>query len=228
MKCKKIILTLGVALSIVFASNFQAFASENVLTTDKYESSFSGSSEIGSPETVVSDVLTFDEITERIAQRNNISISEAEKQIESSFSTGYEKSEGIFNYGIQSISARSGTYRVISSTFDVTSVYRPSLEFYCQTSEWSGSFRAIDKILNIGMNRYSNNRSKQFSGSVYANLEDPNRIYWIVNGDFYDNGTTSVNGGVNIGVGEKSSVDFSVSYSSNHYAYAYKTGYARF
>lgn len=134
----------------------------------------------------------------------------------------------MFNYGIQSISARAGTYRVISSTFDVTSVYRPSLEFYCQTSEWSGSFRSIEKILNIGMNRYSNNRSKQFNGSVYANLEDPNRIYWIVNGNFYDNGTTSVNGGVNIGIGEKSSVNFSVSYSSNYYAYAYKTGYARF
>ncbi len=33
--------------------------------------------------------------------------------------------------------------------------------------------------------------SKQFVGSVYVNLEDPNIIFYIANGDFYNNGSTT-------------------------------------
>ena len=49
------------------------------------------------------------------------------------------------------------------------------------------------------MDRSSNGFSKQFGGTVYANLEKKTekRIYWNVNGEtFYDNGSTSVQGGV--------------------------------
>lgn len=123
--------------------------------------------------------------------------------------------------------AASYTYRTFSSQFTVTSSYKPSVTFYCKTEE-SGGFRGIVTILTVQMNRSYNGISKQFGGTVYANLEDPNRIYYIVNGDFYNNGTTTVNGGVNVGVGSSASVKFGVSSSSNHYAYTYKTGYVNF
>jgi len=71
-------------------------------------------------------------------------------------------------------------------------------------------------------------RSKSFDGTVYTKLEDPNRIYWIVNGDFLDNGTTTGGGAVNIGIDKAASIEFNASRTTNHYKYLYKTGYTRF
>ena len=67
--------------------------------------------------------------------------------------------------------------------------------------------------------------TKQFGGTVYANLEDGGTIYWIVNGDFYNYGTTTTNGAVDIGLGEYASINFGASNTTNQYAYCYKTGY---
>ena len=50
--------------------------------------------------------------------------------------------------------------------------------------------------------------SKQFSGSLYVNLEQADRIFYIINGDFFDNGTTTLSGGLNIGIGEGASAKF--------------------
>lgn len=56
-----------------------------------------------------------------------------------------------------------------------------------------------------------------FAGNIYANLEDPNRIYWHIDGDFYDKGTTTGSGAVDIGVGEGATVSFGLSYADNYY-----------
>ena len=47
---------------------------------------------------------------------------------------------------------------------------------------------------------------KQFDGNVYVNLEANDRIYYSVDGDFYNTGTTSFNGSVSVGVGESVNV----------------------
>lgn len=160
-----------------------------------------------------------------IAKDNNISKENAANQIIKKF---YKDNIKKGNYSISSLSdaksiALQSTYRSVTATFNVTAAYHPALRFYCETSEGDYMW-GILRILNVGMNRYSNGFSKQFSGSVYTNLEDGGTIYWTVNGDFYDNGTTNVSGGVNIGIGSSATVNFSVSYSSNHYAYCYKEG----
>ncbi|NRD77370.1 hypothetical protein HPT25_07635 [Bacillus sp. BRMEA1] len=198
----------------------------------------SGAINLGSPQTQVSKILTFDEVVSAISKDNNISKSEAANLVISNFqkSNGTTKapaSAGTMSNTTASApavqSAQLATYRSLSTTFTVTSVYKPSVNFYCQTDE-GGYFRGIVKILNISMNRSYNNTSKQFSGTVYANLEDPNRIYWEVNGDFLNNGTTTISGGgaVNIGVGYSASVNFGVSYQSNEYKYVDTTGYTTF
>ena len=94
------------------------------------------------------------------------------------------------------------------------------MRFYCETIE-SGWFRAIKKILRVDMIRGYKGLSKQFSGSVYVNLEDPNKIFYIVNGDFYNNGSTTYEGGVSIGVGKYALVSFKSSSASSHYQYRY-------
>lgn len=95
------------------------------------------------------------------------------------------------------------------------------MRFYVQTEKGGGSFRDIMKILAGNMNRSYNGISKQFGGSVQTFLLNSNRIRFIVNGDFYNNGTTTVNTGVNIGIGSSATVSFGISSSSNHYKYVY-------
>jgi hypothetical protein len=76
------------------------------------------------------------------------------------------------------------------------------------------------------MNRahLGNGISKQYDGTIYTNLESAAKIFWIVNGDFYNNGTTTGSGGVSIEVGQSATVNFNISYASNHYKYLYKEG----
>lgn len=86
----------------------------------------------------------------------------------------------------------------------------------------------MTKILNVVFDR--NNAIspyslvKQFDGNVYVNLEANDRIYYSVDGDFYNTGTTSFNGSVSVGVGESVNVGFSVSTSSSYFAYINHNG----
>lgn len=171
--------------------------------------------------TEISEVLTFDELVKEIANDQGISEIQAARQVISS-----RKSSNNLN---RSISPYAATYRTVRTTFTVTSTYKPSLNFYCETSE-GGSFRGIIQIVNVGMNRahLGTGKSKQFAGTVFTKLEDPNRIYWIVNGDFYDNGTTTGGGSVNIGLGKFANVAFNISHASNHYKYIYLESYSYF
>lgn len=236
----KIIKKIG-AIAILATLTFGGYtqASAQQMPISKVEQQVnqisSGVINVGDSQTQISKILTFDEVVAAIAKSNNISKSKAANQVISNFQQSNVNTKTSLSEGLTStVSTESATqlaqlatYRTVSSTFTVTPTYKPTLNFYCQTDE-GGYFRGIVKILNISMNRSYGSLSKSFDGTVYANLEDPNRIYWIVNGDFYNNGTTSVNGGVNIGLGGSDSITFGASYTSSHYAYCYKTGYAIF
>ncbi len=104
----------------------------------------------------------------------------------------------------------------------MTDEYQPYLDFYCATSE-GGHFFNINSIYSIQLVRSYNGISKQFGGEVNAWLRSSNSIEYYVNGDFFNNGTTTVSGGigVNAGLNVKCSATYSVSYSSNHYKYFY-------
>lgn len=160
----------------------------------------------------ISNVLTFEEITKEISKDLEISLTDAENMV-------------LQNSTSKSVaSVKAATFRTLSQQFTVTSTYKPTMKFYCETSE-SGLYHGVLKILTVNMIRGYNGISKQFGGTVYTNLERSDRIYFIVNGDFYNNGTTTFNAGVNIGIGESASVSFGVSNSSNHYAYRYIESY---
>ncbi|KXY31490.1 hypothetical protein [Bacillus mycoides] len=168
--------------------------------------------------TQMSEVLTFEELADQIAKDTN---SPKEKIIQQLLSSNQSRGK--------SMSATfAATYRTISDSFTVTRTYKPSVRFYCETTEGGGSFRAIREIKYINMNRSSNGMSKAFGGTVQANLEDPNRIFYIVNGDFYNNGSTTVNGGVSITLGQYGSVNFGASSTSNHFKYTYVEDNAHF
>ncbi|GEM05482.1 hypothetical protein HMI01_24700 [Halolactibacillus miurensis] len=50
----------------------------------------------------------------------------------------------------------------------------------------------------------------------------------MLNGDFYNNGTTTYNGSLNIGIGKYGSVSFGVSHATNWYKYKYQEGHKYF
>ena len=129
--------------------------------------------------------------------------------------------------GINLYERSSQTYRTISTQITVTNSYKPSISFYCETSEY-GTYHGIIRVLRTEINRNYNGMSKQFSGSLYVNLEQADRIFYIINGDFFNNGSSTLSGGLNIGIGESASVNLGGSYVSNHYKYVYHEGRVHF
>lgn len=152
------------------------------------------------PNTYISDPMTYDEMLNHMMLQENITEAEAKLAM-----------------GPQTRAARAATYRDIYNTINVTASYKPQLHLYCQTSE-GGSFHGIVKIMRVDMVRKYNGISKVFSGSVYVHLQDPNRVYYSIDGDFYNNGTSSGSVGVSIGVGQAATVNLSASYTSSFYA----------
>lgn len=229
----------GLFSTETFASTIKTELNSNEQETNlkNNDNNLCGKIRIEDDNTKVSDILTFDEIVQEIANDNDISIDEATKIViknhYNSNITGDKlkfKVDDIFlpNGSINTkseafLSALNATYRTVEVQFKVTETYKPCLRFYCETTE-GGYFWGIVKILNISMNRNYNGISKAFGGTVYANLEDAGTIFWIVNGDFYNQGTTTFNGGCNIGIKESGSINFNISYQSNFYAYCYEEG----
>jgi hypothetical protein len=204
MSSKKVLLSIfllsAAALFAVTGNNAEVSASEIVPNI----ATISDESE----DLIISDVMTFEEMVDQVSEDFGISTKEAQEKL------GYSDAKA------RSARAARAQYRTISSQFTSTSTFKPTMRFYCETTE-SGGFRAIKKVLQVNMIRSSGGVSKQFSGTVYVNLEDPNRIFYTVNGDFFNNGTTTVNSEVSIGVGKSANVKFGVSYASNHYKYTY-------
>lgn len=159
------------------------------------------------PDVIVSDPMTFTEMIARMAKNADMSYDEVLRMLPDT---------------MQTQAARSNAYRSFTARLHVTDEYKPYLDFYCATSE-GGHFFNINSIYSIQLVQSYNGISKQFGGEVNAWLRSSNSIEYYVNGDFFNNGTTTVSGGigVNAGLNVKCSATYSVSYSSNHYKYFY-------
>lgn len=161
----------------------------------------------------VSEPMTFEEMVARYAENDNITYYEA-----------YELLGGN-SRSVQPYSTNDLKYRVFSANLHVTDVYIPHIEFFCVTAE-GGHFFQINSIYSVQLVRSYENMSKQFSGNIECWLRSGYDIEYVINGDFYNNGTTTVAGGgnVNVGLNEVASIGFnaSITYSSNHYKYFYK------
>lgn len=158
----------------------------------------------------VSAPMAYEESVERYAQLNNIS---------------YEEALDIFP-ARPAARAANFTSRELVVTLDVTSIYKPTLHFLCETSEGSSpSMWGILNIYSAQMVRSYNGTSYRFDGIVEFWLRSAYQIEYVVNGDFYANSTTSSDGSFSgqVNIGEYGSFSFTVSggTSSNHYTYFY-------
>ncbi len=158
----------------------------------------------------VSAPMSFSEMVNHYMEVNGVSYDEALKA---------------FPVRLQKETRASATYRTLSVSLTVTSTYRPRIEFYCRTSE-SGSYWGILSIYSVQLVRSYSGISKQFTGNISVWLRSAYQIEYTINGDFYNNGTTTVSGGggLDLGIGESVNISLSASmlYESNHYKYFYE------
>lgn len=123
--------------------------------------------------------------------------------------------------------------KILSVTLSVENkpLYKPTLDFYCHVSVGDGVW-GIQDIYLVQMDRSSGGITKQFSGEVNVWLRGPERIEYVVNGDFYNYGTTTVSfgGKVNIDIGKNATLVFSASVTTtdNWYTYCYDNAIKRF
>ncbi|GIP53595.1 MULTISPECIES: hypothetical protein [Paenibacillus] len=151
--------------------------------------------------------LTYEEMAQQIAKNRNVS----EKYVRSLLS---ERSSEPNYY-----------YTHFYQQFEVGDTgWFPQIDFYIKCE---GIYRDFIKVEDLNLIRSYNYISKQFTGKLQAKVEDVKSIYWVINGDFYNNGTTkqSFSGGVS--ASDYATLSFSIESQNNHFGYVYKTGNLR-
>ena len=122
--------------------------------------------------------MTFTEMVSVYAENNDISFIEAYTEL----------LKGKSN--IETSSARSSSYRVLTVGLYVNSGYKPSIDYYVTTSE-SGTYWGITSIYSVQLNRIYKGASKVFQGNLESWLRSPYQIEYIINGDFYNQATST-------------------------------------
>lgn len=191
----------------------------------------------------ISDVLTYDELVNELSKNEEITLEESKKFLGPEEFRNYDDvlKELMKQRNISIDDAKNmikedniiytkngkqvrATYRTFTKSVEVkANVYKPKIQWYCETSEY-GQYHGIVKIKRTSLDRSYNTLTKQFSGDLYSNLESADKIYYELNGDFYNYGTTTYSGGVEIGIGKYGTIKFSISNSSGHYAYCNSIG----
>ena len=114
--------------------------------------------------------LTGEELAMEYAQEGQISV---------------ERAKIILSIGLSDSKVR--TYRILSEKLIVNPSYEVRIKFYCRTDE-SGQFRGITKLLATSLVTKDGDKEAPFTGNLFAYLEDPNRIFYMVSGEFYHKG----------------------------------------
>ena len=115
--------------------------------------------------------LTGEELAMEYAQEGQISVERAKIILSIDFSD-----------------SQSRTYRILSEKVIVNPNYEARVKFYCRTDE-SGQFRGITKLLAASLVNKDGDKEAPFTGNLFAYLEDPNRVFYMVSGEFHHKGS---------------------------------------
>lgn len=120
--------------------------------------------------------------------------------------------------------ASSKCHRILNIPLDVTATYKPQLELYCETSE-SGNYWGLSNIYLVNMEKNHDGSAKQFCGYVDMWFRNGYELEYIVNGDFYITGTTTMSDNTDLDFSEDNYAHLSFIPSSSimpvHYQYFY-------
>ncbi|MGG4397132.1 hypothetical protein ABEX25_22760 [Paenibacillus thiaminolyticus] len=155
--------------------------------------------------------VSYDSAIASIAKLQGISIEEAKRIHPDKTSQGLHK-------GLRNLTS-DVWIKEISIEQQVTFLYKPTLKIYAYYYS-SGSFRQFQEIISLQLDRSSFIGTKQFSGNLEAEIptNNPTQMWWLINGDFYDNGTTTISGSITAG-GLIWKGTGTVQYASNHFEY---------
>lgn len=109
------------------------------------------------------------------------------------------------------------TFRV---NVKVTSMYTVQLRFYtkCKALEGAPNPEEFVEVIDSSLKRDLNpNIVKQFKGRLVTHLETAKRLHWILDGDFFNDGTTTWTDGFKITIGESFVIDYTTQHSTDHY-----------
>jgi len=167
--------------------------------------------------------ISYDEFVKKIAKSRGISEEQVRELYPDKSKTTYNANLTSTNgypikLSVDDIKPTAYTMHEISIRQNVSSTYKPAVQIFAYMY-FSGSFRQINYIETIDLNRGYNGISKQFSGTVKGKLLDPLKIWWYVNGDFYNNGKTTWTISGSGQLGKILTLSFSISGGSNHYKY---------
>ena len=161
---------------------------------------------------VILKKVSYDEAIADIAKTQGISVEKAKR-------LHPDKSSRILSKSGASIASNTNLYS-LELEQNVSTFYKPKLKIYVFIYS-EGSFRQFTEMFSVQLDRYSVLAgSQQFAGSIEAKIHYNNatKLTWIINGDFFDNGTTTISGSVTAN-GLIWSGTGTVEYSSNHFKY---------
>ena len=117
-------------------------------------------------------------------------------------------------------------YLTLKDTAKIDYGYSCYPYFFCKM-EYNSGFSTPNRIVSVeyaDINLDYYGISKVFAGNLHYILKAGNRLYWDLNGHYYNNGDISISYGGSIGITGAASTSFTVGYSSSHYAYKQVTG----
>ncbi|MEW4220737.1 hypothetical protein [Rossellomorea marisflavi] len=174
-----------------------------------------------SDENVTVEKITYDQYVKEIAENQGISEQEVRENSQDltkprNVRTTLDTQMGTSDFQIQAYEMHR-----IAITQNVKTLYKPKVQIYAYTYSY-GSAREYKYIENIDLDRSYGGISKQFNGTVKGKITTPTKIWWMVNGDFFNNGKTtwSVSGaGKGAIKGKEVTLTATVSGESNLYKY---------
>ncbi|MBC6308849.1 hypothetical protein HCJ66_04685 [Listeria sp. FSL L7-1582] len=160
----------------------------------------------------VVETVTYNEMVQAIAKRENVNESDVTEVITPE--TG----------SVRLLKASPYSYKHLTKEVSIGGLWKPKVDVYVQM--WSqGSFRQFNKVIDYNLVRSWMGVTKQFSGKFTVKFINKNNVYWSINGDFYDKGTTSTSTSVTLNVGSVASISHTVSKASAAYKYVYTYGH---
>ncbi|WP_214831019.1 hypothetical protein [Exiguobacterium sp. s56] len=119
----------------------------------------------------------------------------------------------------QAVSSNVNRMHRVTITQNVGISYKPSVQIFIWTYS-SGSFVQYKYIEDVGIIQPSQTNSKKFEGVVKAKITGTTSVWWMINGDFYDHGSTTVTVGGQGPVavkGKTVTANFSIANSNTFY-----------
>lgn len=156
----------------------------------------------------ISKILTYEDIVDNLIKDENISETELKQIID----------ENQYD---------SRTFRIISNYIPIDSDYVAEIKFHCETIE-EISDRSIINIFHVKVDSKYNNENLFFSGDVFVHFLTENKIYYILNGDFYRSGKYIKRNNVNIQQGKYIKLNISLEDKFENYYYIHKENYINF